>query len=81
MLSYEKEEMQKIVETFNLEYSSDLKLLGFEELEVNEVGEVDITEIYTLQCLAEAFQKLADRKDIGYHLAYDGGTNVRLERI
>lgn len=81
MLSYEKEEMQKIVETFNLEYSSDLELLGFEELEVNEAGEVDITEIYTLQCLAEAFQKLADRKDIGYHLAYDGGTKVRLERI
>lgn len=80
-LSYELEEMQKIVETFNLEYSSDLELLGFEELEVNEAGEVDITEIYTLQCLAEAFQKLADRKDVGYRLAYDGGTKVKLEQI
>jgi hypothetical protein len=80
-LSYELEEMQKIVETFNLEYSSDLELLGFNELEVNEAGEVDITEIYTLQCLAEAFQRLADRKDIGYRLAYDGGTKVKLEQI
>lgn len=80
-LSYEKEEMQKIVETFNLEYSSDLELLGFDYLEVKENGEVDITEIYTLQCLAEAFQKLADRKDVGYRLAYDGGTKVKLEQI
>lgn len=80
-LSYELEEMQKIVETFNLEYSSDLDLLGFKELEVNEAGEVDITEIYTLQCLAEAFQRLANRKDVGYRLAYDGGTKVKLEQI
>jgi hypothetical protein len=80
-LSYELEEMHKIVDTFNLEYSSDLELLGFEELEVNEVGEVDISEIYTLQCLAEAFQRLADRKDVGYRLAYDGGTRVKLEQI
>lgn len=80
-LSYEKEEMQKIVETFNLEYSSDLELLGFDYLEVKENGEVDIAEIYTLQCLAEAFQRLADRKDVGYRLAYDGGTKVKLEQI
>ena len=80
-LSFELQEMQKIVETFNLEYSSDLELLGFKELEVDEVGNVDITEIYTLQCLAEAFQKLADRKDIGYRLTYDGFTKVKLEQI
>ncbi len=80
-LSYELEEMQKIVETFNSDYSSDLEHLGFKELEMNETGEVDIAEIYTLQCLAEAFQKLADRKDVGYRLAYDGGTKVKLEQI
>ena len=80
-LSYELEEMQKIVEEFNDIYADDLEYLGFEELEVNEAGEVDISEIYQLQCLAEAFQKLANRKDMGYRLAYDGGTKVRLERI
>lgn len=80
-LSYELEEMQKIVEEFNDIYADDLELLGFKELEVNEAGEVDIAEIYTLQCLAEAFQRLADRKDIGYRLTYDGGTKVRLEQI
>lgn len=80
-LSYEKEEMFKIVDQFNNTYADDLDLLGFDFLEVNEAGEVDITEIYTLQCLAEAFQKLADRRDIGYRLAYDGGTKVKLAEI
>ena len=79
--SYEKEEMHNIVDTFNSIYENDLELLGFEELEVNEAGEVDITEIYTLQCLAEAFQRLANRKDAGYHLVYDGSGKVKLEQI
>lgn len=80
-LSYETAEMQTIVETFNTAYALDLEYLGFKELEMDEAGEVDIAEIYTLQCLAEAFQKLANRKDVGYRLAYDNGTKVRLERI
>lgn len=80
-LSYELEEMQKIVENFNDIYADDLELLGFEDLTVNEAGEVDITEIYTLQCLAEAFQRLADRTEVGYRLAYNGGTKVKFEQI
>ncbi len=79
-LSYEKEEMYKIVDEFNDDYSNDLELLGFEYLRVDEAGEVDISEIYTLQCLAEAFQKIANRKDIGYRLALNGA-KVKLERI
>lgn len=80
-LSYELEEMHKIVEEFNDIYADDLELLGFNSLMVTDNGEVDIAEIYTLQCLAEAFQRLADRKRLGYHLAYDGGTKVKLEQI
>lgn len=80
-LKYENVEMEKIVEDFNYAYEVDLSYLGFKELEVNEAGEVDISEIYQLQCLAEAFQKLADRKDVGYRLTYDGGTKVKLEHI
>lgn len=78
---YEIDEMDTIVGQFNDVYADDLGYLGFKELEVNEAGEVDISEVYQLQCLAEAFQKIADRKDVGYHLAYDGGTKVKLERI
>lgn len=80
-MKYEVEEMHKIVEEFNNDYANDLELLGFDYLRVNEAGEVDISEIYTLQCLAEAFQRLADRKDVGYRLAYDGGTKVKLAQI
>ncbi len=80
-LSYEKAEMFKIVENFNDTYVDDLVYLGFKELEVNEAGEVDISEIYQLQCLAEAFQKFANRQKVGYRLAYDGGTKVKLEQI
>lgn len=80
-LKYEAEEMHKIVDTFNEDYANDLELLGFDYLRVNDAGEVDIVEIYTLLCLAEAFQKLADRRAFGYRLAYDGGTKVRLEKI
>lgn len=79
-LSYEKEEMFKIVDQFNDTYADDLELLGFDYLEVNEAGEVDVTDIYTLQSLAEAFQRLADRKDIGYRLVLNG-TKVKLEQI
>jgi hypothetical protein len=79
-LSYEKEEMFKIVDRFNDIYADDLEFLGFDYLRVNEAGEVDIEEIYTLQCLAEAFQRLANRKDIGYRLVLNG-TKVKLEQI
>ncbi len=80
-LKYEVEEMHKIVDQFNDTYASDLELLGFDYLRVNDAGEVDIAEIYTLLCLAEAFQRLANRKDVGYRLAYNCGTKVWLERI
>lgn len=80
-LKFEKIEMETIVDQFNDTYADDLDLLGFDYLEVTEAGEVDIREIYTLQCLAEAFQKIANRKDVGYRLAYDGGTKVKLEQI
>ncbi len=79
-LKFEIVEMEKSVEDFNYQYQDDLGYLGFEELEVNEAGEVDISEIYQLQCLAEAFQKIADRRDAGYRLALNGA-KVKLERI
>ena len=77
---YEIEEMHKIVEEFNDTYADDLGYLDFSELEVSEEGEVDISEIYQLQCFAEAFQKIADRRDVGYRLALNGA-KVKLERI
>jgi hypothetical protein len=80
-LKYEVEEMCKIVEQFNDEYADDLELLGFDYLMVSDAGEVDIAEICTLQCLAEAFKKIADRKDVGYQLVPAGDMKVKLEKI
>jgi hypothetical protein len=77
---YEVAEMETIVEQFNYSYEDDLGYLGFKELEVDEAGEVDVSEIYQLQCLAEAFQKIANREDVGYRLALHGA-KVKLERI
>lgn len=80
-LCYETEEMCKIVEEFNDTYTDDLEILGFDYLRVSDAGEVDVAEIYTLQCLAEAFQKIANRKDVGYRLTYNSDMKVKLEKI
>jgi hypothetical protein len=77
-LSFERVEMEKAVEQFNDFYADDLKYLGFHELTVKEDGSVNIAEIYKLTCLAEAFIRLANRKENGYKLAYSNAI-VRLE--
>lgn len=80
-LKFEVVEMEKAVEEFNDTYADDLAYLGFKELEMSETGEVDVSEIYQLQCLIEAFQRVANRTDSGYRLVYDGDLKVKLERI
>ena len=64
-LSFEAIEMEKAVERFNYNYEDDLELLGFSPL-VCEGGVVNISDIMTLQCLKEAFYRVADRSDDGY---------------
>ena len=77
-LSFERVEMEKAVEQFKDFYADDRKYLGFQELTVKEDGSVNIAEIYKLTCLAEAFNRLANRKENGYKLAYSNAI-VRLE--
>ena len=69
-LSYENLQMERTVEMFNEQYHDDLEYLGFEYLECYD-GVVDIEEISSLDCLREAFLKLADRRDVGYSLQFD----------
>lgn len=66
-LTFEIIEMEESVERFNNEYADDLELLGFKPL-VNCEGQVDVSEIQTLQCLFEVFCRIADRSDSGYRL-------------
>lgn len=73
-LKFEVIEMEKSVERFNDEYANDLELLGFSDLVCDSEGKVDISEIRTLQCLWEAFFRIADRSKTGYGLKYEGTT-------
>jgi hypothetical protein len=71
-LKFEVVEMQKSVENFNAEYDSDLELLGFKPLHCDDDGKVDVSEIYTLVSLFEAFLRVADRSNSGYTLNKTG---------
>lgn len=65
---FEVVEMEKAVEDFNSIYEDDLEYLGFDELDCDGNGFVDVSEIRALDCLMAAFAKVACRKDNGYLL-------------
>jgi hypothetical protein len=69
--------LERTVDLFNENYYDDLAYLGYSELVV-ENGKVDISEIRQLDCLYEAFCRMANKKDVGYKLEKcDGGNYVR----
>ena len=69
--------LERTVDLFNENYYDDLAYLGYSELVV-ENGKVDISEIRQLDCLYEAFCRMANKKDVGYKLERcDGGNYVR----
>lgn len=68
--SYAVEEMQKSVELFNEEYADDLAYLEFDELVCESNGVVDCSQIRILDCLFEAFTKIARRPNSGYKLKF-----------
>lgn len=61
------EALEEVVDRFNNNYYDDLSYLGFSEL-VIEDGKVNISEIRQLDCLYEAFCRVANKKDLGYKL-------------
>jgi hypothetical protein len=70
-------EMQRSVEVFNERYSDDLEMLDFDYLTCDCDGVVDLHEVLRLQCLTEAFLKIANREVNGYVLKFDG-TKIKL---
>lgn len=78
--SFEVITMQLAVEEFNNRYIEDLIHLGYAELVCNAEGVVDISEIMTLECLREAFERIVDKTNLGYKLVYTTGSTVRLQR-
>ena len=64
--SFEIVEMQRSVDEFNDTYSDDLEYLEFQYLKCDEQGIVEVSEICQLNCLYEAFLRIASRKEEGY---------------
>jgi hypothetical protein len=73
--------MQRAVEEFNNDYGNDLEYLEFQYLKVDADGCVDICEICQLECLKEAFYRLASRKDAGYTFEHLSGWRVRYKKM
>lgn len=72
-LSFEVVTMERVVEEFNSTYDDDLYFLDFRPLHCLGDGKVDVSEIKNLQCLWEAFTRIANREDSGYVLIVDDG--------
>ena len=68
---FAEEALVEVVDRFNEDYYDDLHLLGYRELEIKD-GKVLIGEICELDCLYEAFCRVANKKDVGYKLERDG---------
>lgn len=67
-LKFEVVEMEKSVDFFNNNYEDDLYYLGYKQLHCDGDGRVDVSEIKSLDCLFEAFIRIANRADNGYAL-------------
>lgn len=78
--SFEIVEMQKAVEEFNDCYAGDLEYLEFQYLTCDAQGIVDISELLRLQCLIEAFLRIANRKKEGYDFEWLADSRIRLKQ-
>ncbi len=79
-LSFEIVEMQNAVDEFNNKYYEDLEYLDFQELECDEQGIVDLSDIVKLDSLTETFLRIANRSREGYKLEWLPDNRVRLTR-
>lgn len=79
--SFEIVEMQRAVENFNNDYGDDLEYLEFQYLRCDEQGIVDISEICCLECLKEAFYRIASRKEEGYTFEHLPDWRIRYKKI
>ena len=79
--SFEIVEMQRAVEEFNNDYSEDLEYLGFQYLRCDDQGIVDISEICQLECMKEAFYRIASRKEEGYTFEHLPDWRIRYKKL
>jgi hypothetical protein len=81
--SFEFVEMQKAVDQFNDEYADDLEYLEFDYLKMDSDGAVNVSEIFALKALADAFIRicLARCKDYGYDLDWIDEDCVHIKKM
>lgn len=60
--------MQEVIEQFNNNYESDLKLLNIKPLVCDDEGIADISEISISKSLLQAFKKASNKNDLGLNL-------------
>lgn len=78
--TFEIIEMQKAVDRFNDEYADDLEYLEFDYLRMAEDGSVNVSEIFALRSLGDAFMRIcmAGCKDYGYDLEWVDEDNIKI---
>jgi hypothetical protein len=81
--SFEFIEMQKAVDKFNDEYADDLEYLGFDYLKMDNEGAVNVSEIFALKALADAFVRicLARCKDYSYDLDWIDKDSLHIKKV
>ncbi len=81
--SFEFIEMQKAVDQFNDEYEDDLEYLGFDYLKMDNEGAVNVSEIFALKSLADAFIRicLAHCKEYGYDLDWIDVDSLHIKKV
>jgi hypothetical protein len=75
--TFEIVEMQKAVDQFNDQYADDLSYLDFDYLRCADDGSVDVSEIFSLTSLFEAFARVANRSEYGYKIQFFDEDHVR----
>lgn len=81
--TFEIIEMQKAVDEFNDEYADDLEYLGFDYLKMDNEGAVNVSEIFALKSLADAFVRicLAHCKEYGYDLDWIDVDSLHIKKV
>ena len=81
--SFEIVEMQKAVDQFNDEYADDLVYLDFGYLKMDDEGAVNVSEIFALKALADAFVRicLARCQNYGYDLDWIDEDRLHIKKV
>ena len=78
--TFEIVEMQKAVDQFNDQYADDLEYLDFDYLRMADDGSVNVSEIFALRSLGDAFMRicLTSCKDYRYDLEWVDEDNIKI---